>query len=310
MYPKVSVIMPMFNAEKYVGQAIDSILQQSYRNFELIIVNDCPTDRTMDIVKGYQDERIKIINNEKNQGISYSRNVALANSKGKYIAIMDNDDISLPDRLAVQVEFMESHQHIGIVAGGARIIDEMGKVLREPARVLNNPQFIKAIFLFRNLYQNSEVMLRRDLIERHKIRYQEGWLGMEDYRFWIECSKVIPMSGIKDTVLLYRERSDSEGTRIRKDREQQRKEKYAELQRFSLELSGFHLEEGQWRILTSTYCEYDQRCQDWTAVNEFHSVLVAIVKQAELLGMDNSAEIRIVCRQILCQMINCTGQLF
>ena len=106
--PLVSVVMPAFNGEQFIGRAIRSILDQTYENWELVIVDDCGTDHTMDVVRSFYDDRIKVFSNEKNKGIAFSRNKAIENSHGKYIAILDDDDMALPDRLRRQVEFLEA----------------------------------------------------------------------------------------------------------------------------------------------------------------------------------------------------------
>src|SRR5580693_6014535 len=106
--PLVSVAMPVYNAEKYIMQAIDSVLGQSYPHFELVIVNDGSTDRSKEIIHSYSDKRIRFYDNEVNLGITKTRNKCIQYATGKYIAVLDNDDIALPFRLEKQVEFLES----------------------------------------------------------------------------------------------------------------------------------------------------------------------------------------------------------
>lgn len=107
--PKVSVIMPAYNAEKFIEKTINSILNQTYTDFELLIIDDCSTDNTMDVVRRIKDNRIRIINNKTNQGIAKSRNIGLANAKGEYIALMDNDDLTVVDRFEKEVCYLENH---------------------------------------------------------------------------------------------------------------------------------------------------------------------------------------------------------
>ena len=107
--PLVSVNMVSFNSEKYIAESIQSILNQTYKNFELIIVNDGSTDNTLLEINNFNDSRIVIINNRKNFGIPYSRNIALRASNGKYVAIQDSDDVSLKERLHIQVNYLESN---------------------------------------------------------------------------------------------------------------------------------------------------------------------------------------------------------
>lgn len=108
---KVSIVCPVYNCEKFVAKTIQSVLSQSYTNFDLIVVDDCSTDNTLSIIKSFFDPRIKLIINEKNSGTAYSRNVALNNADGDYVAFLDGDDIWLPDKLSKQIKFMESNNH-------------------------------------------------------------------------------------------------------------------------------------------------------------------------------------------------------
>ncbi|WP_273566615.1 glycosyltransferase family 2 protein [Maribacter halichondriae] len=103
--PVLTVVMPIYNGERYVGEAIDSILRQTFADFELIIINDGSTDGSLDIIKSYQDNRIRIINNIKNQGIPYNRNLGLKEAKGAFLCWADCDDVSLPTRFEKQLDF-------------------------------------------------------------------------------------------------------------------------------------------------------------------------------------------------------------
>lgn len=123
--PKVTVLMPAYNAEKYIETAIESILNQTYKDFEFIIVNDCSTDSTLDIIERYakQDKRIKIISNKENQKIAQTLNNGLKEAKGKYIARLDADDWSYPERLEKQVNFMEENPDVVLSSGNMEICD-------------------------------------------------------------------------------------------------------------------------------------------------------------------------------------------
>ena len=126
--PLVSVIMPVYNCERFVKESIDSILSQTYKDFEFIILNDGSTDGTWDIVKSYKDDKIILCDSSENIKIPRRRNQGIKMAKGKYIAIHDGDDISLPNRLELQVNFLETHPNVFCVGGHADKIDEYGKV--------------------------------------------------------------------------------------------------------------------------------------------------------------------------------------
>lgn len=115
----VSIIMPVYNSEKYIDDAIQSVLSQTYSNWELIIVNDGCTDKTVEKIKSYKDERIFLYNLDKNMGRGFARNYAIKQCRGEFVAIFDADDISLPRRLELQVKFLNYHKEISIVGGQA-----------------------------------------------------------------------------------------------------------------------------------------------------------------------------------------------
>ncbi|MFS8652378.1 MAG: glycosyltransferase family 2 protein, partial [Caldibacillus sp.] len=112
--PFVTVFMPVYNSGKYLVEAIESILRQTYRNLELLIVDDGSTDHSIEIIKTFADPRIRLIKNDQNRGIPFTRNVGLKEARGKYLAIMDSDDISHPERIERQVAYLENHPAIDV----------------------------------------------------------------------------------------------------------------------------------------------------------------------------------------------------
>ena len=150
MKPLVSVVMPAYNGEKYIGEAIESILNQTYTDFELIIIEDKSTDHTLQAIQKYKDSRIHLYTNSYNRGISYSTNLGISHSKGKYIALLDDDDLALKRRLEWQVAFMEEHAEIDILGGRSAMIDESGNFIRYDKEPIYNSNYIKANLLFYN----------------------------------------------------------------------------------------------------------------------------------------------------------------
>lgn len=297
--PLVSVIMPLYNAEKFVRIAVDSILNQTYNNIELILIDDCSTDDTMKVVASINDSRIKMIHNECNKGISYSRNQGLIHSCGKYIAIMDDDDVSMPERIEKQVIFMEENENIGVLGGKHEIINSKGELIMASYQALNNPKYIKAMYLFRNVYANSTIMIRRQIINQYKLRFQENCLGMEDFQFWIECSKLCEMTSIDAVVLQYRDSEENESMRILNSGLANKRAKlYAKLQEDSLRKSGFELSEDQLFILTKTMAEFDGHCDSILELSQFYQALCEMIRQAQDKNFDNVYEIKILCKKL------------
>ena len=123
-FPKISVIMAVYNSEKFLNESINSILNQTFKDFEFIIINDCSTDNSLKIIKEFikKDNRIKLINNERNLGAAGTRNEGLKIAKGKYIAILDSDDISYTQRFVIQYNYLEDNPHITQLHGDYLLI--------------------------------------------------------------------------------------------------------------------------------------------------------------------------------------------
>jgi glycosyltransferase involved in cell wall biosynthesis len=199
--PLVSVVMPLFNAEKYVGEAVESVLSQSYTNFELIIVNDASNDKSVAQVKRIVDRRIVIIENEKNLGIVASRNRGLALAKGKYIAVLDSDDIALPNRLEKQVAFLEANPEYGICGSYYHVINGNGKKIlsfKVPVSSSDNKTFL----LFNVPFCHSTIMMPAALAQC--FAYKDGFDIIEDYEIAHRISKEYKIGNLPEYTTLYR----------------------------------------------------------------------------------------------------------
>jgi glycosyltransferase involved in cell wall biosynthesis len=301
----VSVVMPVFNAENYIADAIGSILSQTYPFFELIIVDDCGMDRSMEVVNQFKDKRIRVIQNDTNKGITYSRNRAIKECKGKYIAIMDDDDVAFPKRFEKQVAYLDAHTDIDVIGGGVEAIDGEGKIIREASETLKNPLYIKVNLLFHCIFHNSEMMLRKSLIEKHQIVYHENCYGMEDFRFWIECSKVGKMTNLSDVILQHRYHEETETSRVKRDEYLQRKEYYKTLQKMSFMLSGFELSTKDYDILLGSFPEGNVREMTLAEIQELLMVMRKLVGEARKKNMDFQVELSQFLKK---QLQQCVGK--
>lgn len=182
--PGLSIIMPVFNRERYIGEAIKSILSQTYQDFELIIVDDGSTDKSLQLSRSFKDDRIKVITNGTNRGIVISRNIGLKEAAGRLIAPFDSDDIAMPDKFRQQVEFLNAHPDFGMVGSWVSMIDENGRLLKKKWKLNAKPERIPAIMLFRNYFAQPSVVIRRDAIPSGG--YKTGFDLGEDYRMWID----------------------------------------------------------------------------------------------------------------------------
>ncbi|MFT7591046.1 MAG: glycosyltransferase involved in cell wall biosynthesis [bacterium] len=174
---KVSVFMPVFNSEDYLNEAIDSILNQTYSNFELIVLNDGSTDRSKDIVFSYSDSRIKYFENEKNMGLAYSRNRGLDLCSREYIAIFDSDDVCKKNRLELQLKVLSESPNTIVCGGDSEVISKHGT-----QRHRSTNYHLKVVY--DSPVINSTAMIRNSFITKNKIRYDLDLPPAEDFGFF------------------------------------------------------------------------------------------------------------------------------
>jgi len=208
--PKVSVIMPVFNDFKYLRKAINSILCQTYSNFELIIVNDGSNIKVKKIINEYKKyKKIKVIINKKNLGLATSLNKGIRICKGEYIARMDADDYSFKKRLSTQVEFLNQKKNISILGSDA-IIERNIQNKFKKNYITNLPSCnrdIKYNLLFKNPIMHSSVMFRKYFIK--KIRgYDSNYLRCQDYELWLRARKNFEFFNLKKVLIKYRSKSN------------------------------------------------------------------------------------------------------
>ncbi|WP_235375838.1 glycosyltransferase family 2 protein [Campylobacter lari] len=204
--PLVSIIMPTFNRQNYIGFAIESILNQSYLNFEFIIIDDCSTDATYNIIQEYakNDKRIVVLRNERNRGIVYSLNKCMGICKGKYIARMDDDDISLPERIEKQVDAMERDNSIIVAGCYFKPIGEDTEFFGNWVNVCEH-DMIKLKMMFECSICHPTVMIRAEFLKNHNLAYSYKYQYAEDYKLWTDIiQKGGKIINIPETLLLYR----------------------------------------------------------------------------------------------------------
>jgi len=200
--PKVTVLMSVYNGEKYLREAVDSILGQTFKDFEFLIINDGSTDKTGEILKSYNDPRIKIINNEKNIGLTKSLNTGLRLARGEYIARQDADDISLPTRLEKELKFLEQNSNVALVGTDYLFINEKGKVFHV-VRCLNGRRKLKEKLLEGNQFGHGSVMMRKECIHRVGT-YREEFRFAQDYDFYLRLVEVYDVANISEPLYKWR----------------------------------------------------------------------------------------------------------
>lgn len=207
MNPKVTVLMPVYNAEKFLPEAIKSVLAQTYTDFELLIINDGSTDRSREIILSFCDPRIRLIDNEKNMRLVFSLNKGLQLAKGKYIARQDADDIASPKRLKKQIEYLEKNPQIVLLGSWAEIIDERGKLISVWKRPTGHCSIVWRL-LFNNCLVHSSVMFPRDNVLKVG-GYNSSTVYGQDYDLWVRLSKVGKIKQLPEVLLKHRVSSES-----------------------------------------------------------------------------------------------------
>jgi glycosyltransferase involved in cell wall biosynthesis len=198
----VSVVMPAFNAGKYIRSAVHSILNQTYKNLELIIIDDASEDDTYSIAQSFLvDTRVILLSNDQNEGIVFSRNKGIALAKGEYIAMMDSDDVSLPTRIEHQVRHMKANPDWGAIGSYYHVIDGEGKKVTT-IKLPKDPYDISTFLLFNVSFCHSTLMMRTDVAKAY--RYRSGFDIIEDYEIAYRISRDFPIGNLPEFAVLYR----------------------------------------------------------------------------------------------------------
>jgi hypothetical protein len=200
--PKISVILPIYNAQAFIADAVNSVLTQSVQDFELILIDDASSDHTSEILTGMLDPRIRVIRHDANRGLVTSLNEGLRLASGNFIARMDHDDIALPDRFACQLAFLEQHRSIGVVGTGYRLIDGVGALGLSYRPPVTHEEISWAMSFLCPL-AHPTVMARRDLLIAHG-GYNESAAYAEDYDLWERLSRQVKFANLPEPLLLLR----------------------------------------------------------------------------------------------------------
>jgi hypothetical protein len=203
LQPKISVVMSVHNSEKYLRGAMDSILNQTFANFELIVINDGSTDGTCAILESYGDSRIRLLYNQENIGLTRSLNKGLAVARGEYIARMDADDVAMPHRFERQVTFLENYPDIGILGSSCQMVDTNGREQRLYQMPTSDLQ-IRWTSLLANPFWHPTVMMRRDVLIQNSLKYDEAFQTTQDYDLWTRMLKYTRGANLDEPLIQYR----------------------------------------------------------------------------------------------------------
>lgn len=202
--PKISVIMSTHNGERFIKEAIDSILKQNFSDFEFLIVQDGSNDLTPVILEecARNDQRIKIISNAQNLGLTKSLNKAISQAKGEYIARQDDDDVSLPERFKKQFDFMEKNQRFALVGCLGLIVNERGEAIGEKNLAVSYEK-IKKRLLFNNQFIHSSLFARKSILEKEGF-YNDDFKKAQDYELVLRLAEKYPVANLAERLLKWR----------------------------------------------------------------------------------------------------------
>lgn len=240
MKPSISVLMPVYNVEKYINEAIDSILNQTFRDFEFIIVDDASTDGTLSLIEKYTDERIRIIKNETNVKLAASLNKGLRIAQGKYIARMDGDDISHLERLEKLYNFLEKNPRVDICGTSMKLFGSEDGIWGGKVR----DEEIKAGLIWGSTMQHGTVLMRMDTITKHNLFYDESFPVGQDWKYWYDVKNFVVFSNLPEPMYFYRRGQQN----ITVQFSHQSKDRYAAMHRLMLNDLGIQYSEHELRL--------------------------------------------------------------
>ena len=208
--PKVSVVMAVHNGEPYLKQAVESILEQGFRDFEFLIIDDASTDGGRELLSGLSDQRLRVIANSTQLGLSGSLNKGIEVADGEYIARMDHDDISLLERLQKQVDFLDAHGDIDVLGTWAQTL---GRTPKQTWRYPTLDEDIRSEFVFSSSLVHSSVMLRKATFARLQLGYEASIPRAQDYELWTRIAPQVRFANLDSVQLLYRVHQDQAGNK-------------------------------------------------------------------------------------------------
>jgi glycosyltransferase involved in cell wall biosynthesis len=207
--PCVSVVMGTFNGAKYLASAIDSLLGQTFPDFELILIDDCSTDHTPEILRGITDARIRVVRNEHNLGIPDTLNKGIGLAIGKYVAFQDHDDLSLPDRLKAQTDFLNRYPDVAMVGSSCRIVDASGELVRQVFAKCDDAELRWALLWWNPFFQTTLMVRRNVLVEIGGYSSDPMYQRSEDYEMMSRVGMRYRVANLPQLLGCWREHADS-----------------------------------------------------------------------------------------------------
>lgn len=216
--PSVSVLMSVYNGERYLQEAVESVLQQTYTDYEFIIIDDGSKDRTWELLNAFNDPRIRLISNEENIGLTQSLNKGIQMSRGDYLARQDADDISTSERLAMQMRFLREHPEVGVLGTWVAYIDKQGQRIGTWATP-GSPPLVSWSLLFGNCIAHPSVIVRRSLL-RQGLTYRPEFPYAQDYDLWVRLNTKTQLANLTDVLYWRRVHEEMIGVKYSEQQDQ------------------------------------------------------------------------------------------
>ena len=277
--PLVSVVMPVYNAEKYLSAAISSVLTQTLTDIELIVCDDASSDDSLEIARSFSDTRITVIANDQNIGNAATRNRLISLARGKYIAILDADDLALPTRLDKQVRFLESHPDIGLCGTWGNVITPEG-TNRGHLKNLTHPKDIHVNLLFSVPFIQSSVMARADIMKANP--YDPDFRQSQDYELWCRLDDLTLLANIPEYLVDYRWHGTnisvtSTSPQVRLRREVNRRQ----IQKLGINPTEHDLDLHTAAFRSELYKKEDYKTTDLTELEQWYNTLLSANKKTK-----------------------------
>lgn len=294
---RITVFMPVYNAERFLEEAVESILNQTYQEFDFLVIDDGSTDQSYKILEYFKDKdsRISLYKNEVNKGVCYTRNRGLALCNTEYIAFMDADDIAPRKRLEKELDFLDKHLELAGVGGIAQNINEDGEVIPGMFPLYQNPDYIRVNMMFENTLANGSVMLRTNIYKKYGIQYWDKEFA-EDYRFFSEYLQYGKIANLNEIMQHYRVVSSGLTQIYKKSKEDTKNLISDEIHKYWYQLYGFDFSEEEEQILLKCFRQ-DGRTENKEELQCLYRALKSMCDQAETLGLEDLKLIQVVCRK-------------
>lgn len=292
MIPKVSVLFPNYNNGPYLKEALDSIFNQSFEDFIIYFVDDCSTDNSLEIAKSYQDERLIILEKDKNSGIVDTMNLGLDKIETEYFIRMDGDDISVPNRFKTLVDFMDEHPDIGVCSSFIKTFGKVNQTIAYEA----DPDLNKANLIFCHSIGHASSIFRTSVFKENQIKYEDKFWRMEDYLLFYTLKSFTNTTSIPDELYLYR-REDYNYNQEIFDKKSKEFERFYSMIFKELNFDGnvkTHLELGGRQDLSQKYAVYKKHVMDLLNSNRQNKLFPPQALEKVLNGFLEKAVFRLI----------------